>query len=610
MSQRQSSEGRREESSVRPTQVVEALEGRTLLAGNGLSAVYFNNANLTGSSVGWTDSSVNFDYKTASPHRKIHPDTFSARWTGQVQARFTQEYTFSTDSDDGVRLWVNGKLIINDWTEHPRTITRGKIFLTQGQRYDIKLEYFDQGGGASVQLWWNSHTQRGRIIPKEFLFSGTPVKAPSSSGGSTAPTPTPTPAPSPRSTTGAIRVSSNGRYLVNADGSPFFYMADTAWQMPVKLTRSEVDTYLKTRAAQGFNVIQMVAVDETYMRRNRYGQAPLVNGKANDAFFDHVDYIVDRAADYGLTVALMPTWGRNVADASRRVFNAGGAYDYGKFLGNRYRKASNVMWINGGDWPVNDGTTANIWRSLAKGLSDGDGGSHLITFHPRGGQTSRQYWGSGESWLDFAMIQSGHGRDSSSWNLVAGEYSRGPAKPVIEGEPNYEGLPVGAIQGRLDGPLLDAYDVRKKAYWNIFAGAAGTAYGANVVYPFADGWEQALNLPGANQMKHLRALMESRAYLSRVPDQSVVTSSTFSGTDHIQATRDVGGSYAMVYSASGKAFTVNMGKIVGGRVEASWYNPQTGRRTQIGTFDNSGSRTFTPPTRGYGNDWVLTLDRV
>jgi hypothetical protein len=589
-------------------QVVEALEGRVLLAGNGLTGTYFNNANLTGASVSRTDATVDFNWKTGAPAKGIGADTFSARWTGQVQARFTQEYTFSTDSDDGVRLWVNGKLVINDWNTHARKINRGKIFLTQGQRYDIKLEYYDQGGGAFTQLWWNSHTQRGQVIPQEYLFSSTAVTQQPSASVPRSTSSSSTPAAS-QGATGALRVSSNGRYLVKSDGTPFFYMADTAWQMPVKLKRADVDYYFKTRAAQGFNVVQMVAMDQTYNRPNPYGQAPWKNGTFNPAFFDNMDYIIDRAAAHGITVALVPTWGRNVSDPNHRIFTTSSAYAYGKFLGSRYRKASNLIWIDGADWAVKDSAAASIFRSLAQGLSDGDGGKHLITFHPPGDHTARQYWGN-EGWLDYSMVQSGHVRDSSSWNLIASEYNRGVAKPVIEGEPNYEGLPVGAVRGVLSGPKLDDYDVRKKAYWDIFAGAAGTAYGANVVYQFAGNWKGALNLPGANDLKYLKSLMEGRAYLSRVPDQSVVTSNTYSGTDHIQATRDVGGSYALVYSASGKAFTVNMGKIAGGAVEASWYNPRTGKRTLIGRFANSGTRTFTPPSHGYGQDWVLTLDRV
>jgi hypothetical protein len=279
-----------------------------------------------------------------------------------------------------------------------------------------------------------------------------------------------------------------------------------------------------------------------------------------------------------------------------------------------------VIWLNGGDWALTDSTTTAIWRAMAQGLHDGDGGAHLITFHPKGGDTAREYWGN-ESWLDFSMTQSGHRRDSAAYDLIANDYNQSSVRPVLDGEINYERMPVNAVEGTLRGPLMDDYDVRKKAYWTVFAGGAGVAYGANEVFQFyvpgvrggtraSMDWHDALYLPGATQMKYLRSLVEVRSYLSRVPDQSVVTSATYTGTDHIQATRDANGSFALVYSGSGRAFTVNMGKITGGRVEANWYNPRTGKRTAIGVLANTRTRTFTPPTHGYGQDWVLMLDRA
>ena len=440
------------------------------------------------------------------------------------------------------------------------------------------------------------------------------------------PQPQPTPTPQPPSTpgkTGAIRISSDGHYFVRADGSPFFMLADTAWRMPTELTMSDVDFYLRDRAEKGFNTIQICLVDEYYKHKNRSGQAAFIDNnssKPNNAYFGHVEAIVRKAASYGMTVAIMPTWGRNVAHAKDRIFSTGSAYSFGRYLGSRFADDPNVMWLTGGDWAVTDNTTRDIWRSMAKGLSDGDGGRHLITFHPRGGQSGGQYF-QGESWMDYNTIQSGYSRDSSVWDFVARERARGPAKPVFDGEPNYENVPVGIIQKKLDGPKFDAYDVRKKAWWAVFAGAAGAAYGANEVFQFwSPGkfrvmgahvpWQQALEFTGASQLKHLRRLMESRPYFSRIPDQSLITSSTYGSTDHIQATRDAGGSYAMVYSASGKSFTVNLDKLSGATVKAAWYNPRTGETSQAGQHPSAGNKSFTPPTHGYGQDWVLTLDRM
>jgi hypothetical protein len=106
-------------------------------------------------------------------------------------------------------------------------------------------------------------------------------------------------------------------------------------------------------------------------------------------------------------------------------------------------------------------------------------------------------------------------------------------------------------------------------------------------------------------MRYVRALVESRPYLSRVPDQSLVAG-TLEGSDHIVATR--GDGYAWIYSPQGRKFTVNLEKISGARVKAWWFNPRTGAVSDAGEFDNKGTREFTCPAEGFGSDWVLGLD--
>lgn len=175
---------------------IEQVEPRLLLAGNGLAATYFNNADLTGTTVSRTDATVNFNWGNGSPNAAIAPDTFSARWTGQVQADKTQTYTFYTTSDDGVRLWINGKQIINDWTDHGVKEDSGTIALVAGQKYDIKLEYYDKQYGATIKLSWSGAATAKAVIPQSQLFSTTPVP-PASSG----PTPVPPTTTSPGMTT-------------------------------------------------------------------------------------------------------------------------------------------------------------------------------------------------------------------------------------------------------------------------------------------------------------------------------------------------------------------------------------------------------------------------
>jgi hypothetical protein len=113
---------------------------------------------------------VNFNWGNGSPSFLVPPDLFSARWTGQVQPVFSETYTFCTVSDDGVRLWVNGQRIINNWTNHAATEDCGTITLTAGQRYDIRLEFYENFGQAQIRLTWQSASQPKQVVPRERLY--------------------------------------------------------------------------------------------------------------------------------------------------------------------------------------------------------------------------------------------------------------------------------------------------------------------------------------------------------------------------------------------------------------------------------------------------------
>lgn len=239
-----------------------------------------------------------------------------------------------------------------------------------------------------------------------------------------------------------------------------------------------------------------------------------------------------------------------------------------------------------------------------------------MTFHPSGPNASSR-WFHRDAFLDFNLIQTGHGRDTESWKLIAGDYEKSPAKPVLDAEATYEAHPLANVRDAGGQKVLsDDSDVRKYAYWNLFAGACGHAYGHHSVwqmhlptrgggYGAVASWSDALNAPGAGQMRHLRTLMESRPFLERIPDQSLLAD-PLSGADHCQAIR--GRAYAFVYSPQGRPFMVALGKITGRTVRTHWFDPRTGTTARIGDFANDGRRLFSPPAAGRGNDWVLVLD--
>lgn len=429
-----------------------------------------------------------------------------------------------------------------------------------------------------------------------------------------------------------LRISANRRFLIKEDGSPFFYLGDTAWLLYHRLTHEEVAAYLRARAQQGFTVIQTSLLGERQglTEPNRYGHRPLEDDdpdRPNEAYLRHVDYVVDRAESLGLYIALAPAWGIYVVGGTPsypapRLFTADSARRYGEFLGARYRHKSNVIWLVGGDRePVRDGVDySDVWRALADGLRTGGQGTHLMTFHPPGGGRSSSLWFHQDEWLDFNMMQTGpRRRDWPNYETIARDYALTPTKPAMDGEPGYE----RAYAGRQpeDGRYTD-YDVRKFAYWALFAGAHGHTYGCLEIWqfyvpdipgrlPFNGAelpWQEAVPLPGALQMRHVRRLLESRPFLVRVPDQSIVLSDAGSGTDRIQATRGADGSYALLYSAAGSPFTVDLGKLSGSRARAWWFDPRRGTASALGEFPTAAPKEFVPPSSGPGNDWVLVLD--
>lgn len=433
-----------------------------------------------------------------------------------------------------------------------------------------------------------------------------------------------------------LRVSENKRFLVTEQGKPFFWLGDTAWELFHRLNRERATHYLETRARQGFTVIQAVALAELdgHSVPNPYGHLPLIDfdparpavkdGPDND-YWDHVDFIVARANALGLYIGFLPTWGRYWHDSvkdHRPLFTKENAAIYGRWLGKRYRHAG-LIWILGGDRPVRTEEQREIIAAMARGLREGDGGAHLITFHPPGGCGSAQ-WFHNADWLDFNMRQNGHEAEyTRRYAQTRADYDRQPPKPVLDGEPLYEGHPLSFKANELGHSL--ASDVRRALYWDLFSGAFGHTYGHHSVWqmwqpgrtpvnaPLVP-WFEALHDPGAWQMQHARWLLESRPFLTRVPDDSIIvtdrvpTSVPGTGRYRFVATRDISGSYALVYVPCGRPFKVRMEAITGSTVKVWWYNPRTGQATAVGEFPNRGEREFIPPERGEQLDWVLVLD--
>lgn len=436
-----------------------------------------------------------------------------------------------------------------------------------------------------------------------------------------------------------LQVSENGRYLATDDGKPFFWLGDTGWLLFNKLDREEAEQYLEDRKQKGFNVVQAMVL-HTVPSVNVYGDSSIVNkdisrplvteGNNPDNadeydYWDHIDYIIDKAAEKNIYMALVPVWGSPVKAGQVSVEQT---TKYATFLAERWKDRPNIIWLNGGDIPGSDSTA--VWLEMGKTIKAIDP-DHLMTYHPRG-RTASSDWFHDEPWLDFNMVQSGHRRydqDTSSnetkhygednWRFMEVDWALNPVKPTIDGEPSYEGIPQGLHD--IEEPRWEDHHVRRYGYWSVFAGAFGYTYGQNSVmqmhsasdsttaYGSTELWTDGLNAPGATQMQYLKDLMLSRDnYFDRVPDQTLIAENG-EKYNRLLATRTA--DYAFVYNYNGREMKINMGKINGDKVKASWFNPRNGEETVIGEVENTGVQTFKPEGEVEdGNDWVLILDSM
>lgn len=451
-----------------------------------------------------------------------------------------------------------------------------------------------------------------------------------------------------------IQVSKNNRFLETKEGKPFFWLGDTDWELFHRLTREEAERFLEIRRQQGFNVIQAVALAEFggLHEPNRYGDLPLLdddptrlattpgsNPRSTEEYdyWDHVDFIIAKAAEKGLYIGLLPTWGDKVAHLwgdGPVIFNEQNADVYCATLAKRYSKHSNIIWILGGDRPATYTSKMSgaerqyddrpIWRAMARGLESVLGKEAFITYHPWGGENSTSQYIHAEAWLDMDAFQSGHGsREADPWNWVKRDLALNPQKPTLDMEPCYEDHPVNPWDGKWTRQrgYFTAYDVRARTYRGVFSGACGVTYGHHQIWQFLNkelyqpvnigdtliGWTRAVHAEAAEQMQHLKNLVLSRPYFSRIEDQSLIQSNP--GSTYVNllfAARDEYGSYALVYLPQNSPVRIDLSKISGSSKNAWWYDPRTGEAVRDEPVNGTGIKTFTPPKKGV--DWVLVID--
>ncbi|MDR2840276.1 MAG: glycoside hydrolase family 140 protein [Paludibacter sp.] len=429
---------------------------------------------------------------------------------------------------------------------------------------------------------------------------------------------------------GKLQVSENHKFLQHQNGKPFFWLGETAWLLPSRSNRDQAGYFVGQVANNGFNVIQ-ISVLHSLGATNAYGHFALPNGfdfsnidkEGENNYWKHVDYIVETAQRRGVYIAIVCVWGGSVKSG---LLGEEDAKKYGIFLAERYKKYPNIIWIIGGD--VKGDINTNVWRTLATTIKNIDT-EHIMTYHPLG-RTLSATWFNNDSWLDFNMFQSGHRRygqrkgdgdyaieentEEDSWRFVERSFAFEPIKPVLDGEPSYEGIPQGLHDS--SEPLWNADDVRRYAYWSVFAGSMGHTYGNNSTmqmyqpgvspaYGATEPWWESIHNDGASQMQYLKKLILAFPFFDRKADQSLISSKNGIQYERVIACR--GNDFMLAYNYTNSRMEIDLTKISGAKKKAWWYNPRNGKIEFIGEFNNS-KQTFSNDS-GYraGNDWVLIV---
>lgn len=441
-------------------------------------------------------------------------------------------------------------------------------------------------------------------------------------------TPTKTPARPTASPAYPLKLAGDPtvRYLVDQNEQPVLINGDTPWSLIGQVSKEDAELYLQDTAQRGFNSVVITLVESYYASSaplNYYGDDPYLVYQGgvpkfdtpNEPYFAHADWVIQKAAEYGLQVILAPNYlgccGDGYYSALSSSLNSLEVVQaYGTFVGNRYKDFPNLMYAWGNDTNPCGGNNTDTGcavsqkiRAMAEAVKAADP-NHLHTFH-------------GSPEYSAAEIKEAHGYDWIDVNItytylpvqdkVLEDYNRTPFLPFFLFESHYE----------RDWNNASPLETRKEAYVAILSGASGNHYGNNPIWHMNstslngvdDSWKNHLDDEGRADMIHVRNLFESRAWTALTPDQNhtVLTDGYESGADYAAAARTADGASIIVYTPLQKALTVDMSQVAGSAARAWWYNPRDGSSLSLGTLANTGAQIFTPQTAA---DWILVIDNA
>jgi len=376
-----------------------------------------------------------------------------------------------------------------------------------------------------------------------------------------------------------IKISDNGRYFVK-DGKPFFWQGDTDWELFRVYTVSEAKAILEKRKEQGFTVIQVMSTGVFPEAAAIVKMKPIPGLQAwldwnpltpNEKYFNRMDSIVAAAdeLDMVLVIGVYHAWDQDKGRIT--VKNAG---PWAKWLTSRYKNAKDIIWSS---FPHAKQASDSVVMATVQGIKEGDEGRHLITMHPDPGPVSSSIMHS-QPWLSFNTIQTWTS-NFTNYDMVAKDYAKMSAKPVVDGEARYEGE-----------DKTTPFETRRVGYWTTLAGGFYSyGHAGNWLDPLT--WKDWIDTPGAKQMKTVRDVFESVDWWNLLPDQTILTNAVKGNA----AARSVKGDWIIAYITGAGQVSLKLDKIRVSTVKGYKVDPRSGERTYLGAIPVSQAYNFTLP---------------
>jgi len=413
-----------------------------------------------------------------------------------------------------------------------------------------------------------------------------------------------------------LQIGPEKRFLVKEDGSPFVWIGETNWFF-AKLPPKTIDKILDKRSSQGYTIMFVSCREKLY---NGDGPGSIKN--PNEKWWRYLDDYIAKCEKRNMYVGItLGWWGKLKSSTESELYN------YGKWVGDRYKNNNNIVWLTLGEAGSHLRKTilpGEKLHALVKGIRDGDTGNKLLTIHAdykRGTSLTADgelcdfnNWQTSQ-WESPDDLPKKDQRSWTVWEAIEYDYNKfynGVSKPTLDAEAMYE--------NNKDFCGSTPFEIRRRAYFTIFAGAFGHTYGAGGIWDglisekgCSKSAEDAIEYEGARDIGYLSSFLHGLGddFLKLQPQQNIIKSGNSRDYDkHIQATVATDNSLALIYSAGDSEYTLDLSELSKRSLSVSWYNPRTNsyKKENNNLKKNLKTKIFDPPgDNGPGKDWVLML---